>query len=79
MHNILRVKLSRMFSSGDSQKGLKQLNSAMQRLLNKLRSQGVIQSEKVYEAMSQVDRGDFSESKHCYEDWYNKLNKVLRA
>jgi protein-L-isoaspartate(D-aspartate) O-methyltransferase len=59
-----------MFSSGDYQKGTKTFNNEMLRLLNRLKTQGIIKSTQVYDSMKEVDRGDFSDSKHCYEDWY---------
>ena len=69
MYNFFRSTICRMFTSGDSQKGGKTVHAGMLRLLNKLKHQGVIQSDRVYEVMSEVDRGDFSDSKYCYEDW----------
>jgi hypothetical protein len=68
-----------MFSSGDYQKGTKTFNNEMLRLLNRLKTQGIIKSTQVYDSMKEVDRGDFSDSKHCYEDWYINVNQVLKV
>lgn len=73
MYNFYKANIARMFSSGEYRKGTNLFNSEMLNLLNKLKSQGIIKSSQVYDAMKEVDRGDFSDSKHCYEDWYSLL------
>lgn len=70
MYKLIKNSLTRMFSSGDYLKGTKTFNNEMVKLLNKMQSQGIIKSTQVYNSMKEVDRGDFSDSKHCYEDWY---------
>jgi protein-L-isoaspartate O-methyltransferase len=43
-------------------------NANMENLLKRLIQGGVIQTNQVYEAMSQVDRGDFTDSAYAYVD-----------
>jgi hypothetical protein len=44
------------------------INSKMKILCDKLLKEGVIKSEKVYQAMLQVDRGEFTDSFSAYDD-----------
>ena len=41
----------------------------MLELLNKLIKNEVITSEKVYNAIAEVDRGNFIDSYYAYDDW----------
>jgi hypothetical protein len=41
----------------------------MEVLLKKLINDNIIKSKSVYEAMSQVDRGDFTNTYGAYDDW----------
>jgi hypothetical protein len=53
----------------NSSNGSKTLKNKMLPLLNKLLTNQVITSDIVYKAMSEVDRGDFTDSYYAYEDW----------
>ena len=58
-----------MYSNTNSE--MKNLqNPKMIGLLNKLVQEKVIISERVYKAMSLVDRGEFCDSYNIYEDRY---------
>ena len=69
MYNFLSSSLKQMFYSNNIIKNTQPINHKMEILLKKLKNEGIIQSQIVYNAMSQVDRGEFSDSKSCYDDW----------
>ena len=72
MHNLFKSQRKQMFNSNQliPNKSLSTCtNFKMEKLIKYLRTKGVIKSQEVYDAMMQVDRGDFSNSTYCYEDW----------
>ncbi len=54
-------------------------NSKMKSLCDKLIKEGFIVSEKVYQSLLQVDRGEFTDSLSAYEDRYLQFNIDLKA
>jgi hypothetical protein len=53
----------------NSSNGKKTTSDKMLELLKKLIKNEVITSEKVYNAIAKVDRGDFIDSYYAYDDW----------
>ena len=62
-----------MFNPNYFTKDTKSGRLKMESLLNSLKHKGVILSQQVYNAMLEVDRGDFSNSSSCYDDWQDYI------
>jgi hypothetical protein len=71
MNFHLTQAIKKMFNqSCEKQVQQKVVVPQMIKLLDRLKKKDVIKSKEVFEAMSEVDRGEFSNSKTCYDDWY---------
>lgn len=70
--NFLKQTINKNMSTID--KCSKNINPLMEKLLGKLKKEGVITKPEVYEALCQADRGDFSDNlNYAYVDRYLNL------